>query len=238
MNVGMPALMSRNDLERDPMRKSMKLVLVGVVMAFGAAQLNAQTTNIVQNLNLKLTAYYQAGATTNSSNIALNVGKVSVVNKDIIALLGLQLNVIFTSDAKLLLISDLEDSLNPRIVVRDTQGGNTVDTEVGQYFSVTVIQSVESLKIKVDPLNVSGTGYEVLTFNMTVDGADFSVQGFAQTAISTVKHQGRVVGGAQTGTMNVSGSGNYSASPAGGLVPVAIKGTVQVLGKNVEVSTL
>jgi hypothetical protein len=235
----MPALISRDDLERDTMRKSMKLVLVGVLVAFGAAQLNAQTsvTNIVQNLNLKLTAYYQTDVTTNSSTITRNAGKASVANKDIIALLGLQLNVVFTSDAKLLLISNLEDSLNPKIVVRDKVGGNNVDTAVGQYFSVTVIQSIESSKIKLDPLNVSGTGYEVLEFQMTVDGADFSLQGFAQTAISTVKYQGHVVGGVQTGTMNVSGSGNYRASPAGGMVPVAIKGTVQVLGKDVEVTT-
>src|SRR6187549_2093022 len=155
----MPALISRDDLERDTMKKSMKLVLVGVLVAFGAAQLNAQTsvTNIVQNLNLKLTAYYQTDVTTNSSNITRNAGKASVANKDIIALLGLQLNVVFTSDAKLLLISNLEDSLNPKIVVRDKVGGNNVDTAVGQYFSVTVIQSIESSKIKLDPLNVSGT---------------------------------------------------------------------------------
>jgi len=233
----MSALISRNDLERNSMRKSMKLVLVGVLVAFGAAQLNAQTTNIVQNLTLKLTAYYQTDSTTNSSSITRNVGKASVGNKDIITLLGLQMNVVFTSDAKLLLISDL-DSLNPRIVVRDTPGGDTVDTPVGQYFGVNVIQSVESLKLQVDPLNVSGTGYHVLEFNMGVEGADFSVQGFAQTAISTVKYQGKVVGGVQTGTSNVSGSGNYRVSPAGGLVPITIKGTVQVSGKNVEVSTL
>jgi hypothetical protein len=218
----------------------MKLVLISTLVAFGAAQLKAQTsvTNIVQDLTIKFTAYYQMDPTTNSTTIFRNAGKASVVNKDIIALLGLQMQIVFSDNAKLLLISSLEEGLNPKVVVRDTVSGNTVDTDAGQYFNAVVMSSVENSKIKLNPLNVSGTGYEVIVFNMAVDTAVFSVQGFAQTAISTVKYQGQVVGGAQTGSMTVSGSGTYGASPAGGLTPVTITGTVKVSGKNVEVKTL
>jgi hypothetical protein len=239
MSVGDAALVSCNDLEEDHMRNKMKLVLVCTLVVFGALQLRAQTTvtNIVQDLDIKLTAYYQKESTTNSGTIMRNAGKASISNKDIISLLGLQLNVLFSSDAKLLLISNLEDALNPKVVVRDTVGGNNVDTEVGQYFSAVVHSSVENSKIKLNPLNVSGTGYDVVEFNMAVDTAVFSVQGFAQTSISTVKYQGQVVGEVHTGSMNVSGSGTYGAAPGGGLTPVAIKGTVKVSGKNTEVET-
>jgi len=238
MSVGDAALMSCNDLEEvDYMRNKMKLVLVSALVVFGAVQLRAQTTvtNIVQDLEIKYTAYYQMAPTTNSTTIMRNAGKASIVNKDIIALLGLQLNVVFSSNAKLLLISNLENALNPKVVVRDTVGGNTVDTEVGQYFFVVVDSSVESSKIKLNPLNISGTGYDVLEFHMAVDTANFSVQGFVQSSISTVKYEGQVVGAAHTGSMNVSGSGTYAASPGGGQTPVSIKGTVKVSGKNVEV---
>jgi len=227
------------------MKNAVKLVVIGALIAFVATELKAQTTvtNIVQNLTIKYTAYYQMDPTTGSSTITLNAGKVSIANSDIIALLGLQLNTVFTSNAKLLLMSDIQGEANPkvdmvpRVVVRDTVAGSTVDTAVGDFFTARILSSVESGKIKLNPLNVSGTAYEVMTFNMVVNSGAFNVQGFVQSSVATVKYQGQMVGEAHTGTVNVAGQGTYSASAGGGQVDITIKGTVQVSGKNVEVST-
>src|SRR5512140_300414 len=121
------------------MRNASKFVLVGALLGLGASQSNAQTTNVVQHLNIKLTGYYQAAATETSSAINRHAVKVSIVNKDVIKLVGLEMNISFSDKAELMLLSKVPVDLSPAVIVRDKVNGNTVDTDVSAHFSAQVL---------------------------------------------------------------------------------------------------
>jgi hypothetical protein len=225
------------------MRNTLKLILVGALLAAGAAQSSAQNTvlKVDQELRFKLTGYYQMSPTENSSTFFRNTGKFSISNNDIINLLEGEVNVIFSTDAKLLLISEIPPGATPipvdstpRVVVRDTYQGQKFDTDVTQYFSAKVLTSVEDTKINKNPLKASGSSYDVLAFEMKLDQASFKLQGFAKMKVTTGKYENDPKTIIHTGTVDTTGSGEYQVSVIGGVVPVALVGTIQIIGNNVK----
>jgi hypothetical protein len=219
------------------MRAALKVLLVGALLATGAVQANAQSiTNIVQNLVIKLTGYYQTEPTDTANGVNRHTAKVSIKNPDILNLLGEQLQVSFSDDAKLMLVSEAPADLEPRVIVRDIVSGVTIDTDVSAYFSALVLASAEESKIQNDPLKASGTGYDAMEFQMALDKATFKIVGFSKTKVQTLKYQGNPAAVYHAGTFNVSGSGYYALTPTGGLVLVVLSGTVQISGHDVEVT--
>ena len=225
------------------MRNTVKLILVGALLAAGAAQSSAQNTvlKVVQELRFKLTGYYQMSPTENDSTFFRNAGKVTISNNDIINLLEAEVGIIFSSEAKLLLISEIPPGATPipvdstpTIVVRDFYQGNKFDTDVTEYFSAKILSSIEDTKINKNPLKANGTSYDVLTFEMNVTQASFKLQGFAKMQVSTgtYEHDPQTI--IHTGKVNSTGSGEYQVSVIGGVVPVSLTGTIQVSGHDVK----
>jgi hypothetical protein len=182
----------------------------------------------VQDLTVKFTGYYQNAPTTNDGTLERTSSTFSGSNKSIIELLGLQLNVIFSSDAKLLLLTPaaspdtLPSLLQLRVVVRDVVAGNTVDTDVTTYFGVSIRQTVEDTKTKADPYDVTGKGFDVVEFRMTVAQATFAVQGFSKTKIDEVTYAQETIGRSRSGSFNVQQ--HAQCQPGGESVPLVLTG--------------
>lgn len=214
-------------------------MLAAALLAASAPRSEAQNTvlNIVQELRFKLTGYYQMSPTENASTFFRHAGKVSISNNDIINLLEPQVNIIFTSDARLLLIRGTPVDLTPRVVIRDRFEGEQFDTDVTEYFSAQIFVSIEDTKINKNPLKGSGVCYEVVSFELNLTDVNFRIQGLGNMKVSTGKHEGDPVAIVHTGKVEASGSGEYQVSVLSGVVPVALFGTVQISGKDVKAMT-
>jgi len=221
------------------MRNMMKSVLMACLLAAGAAQSNAQNTviKVVQELHFKLTGYYQMSMTESSKAFYRNAGKVSVTNKDIINLLEPEVNIIFSSSAKLMLISDIPVDSHPKIVVRDRFEGERFDTDVTRFFSADVLASIEDTKINKNPLKANGSSYDVMVFAMNLTQVQFQVQGFGKTKVRTGKHEGEPAALVHAGKVSGSGNGAYQVNILTGVVPVALTGSVNITGTDVKSMT-
>jgi hypothetical protein len=211
-------------------------MLGAALLVTAATQSEAQNTvlNIVQDINFKLTGYYQMSTTENSSAFFRHAGKVSITNKDIINLIEKEVNIIFSSNAKLLLISTTPVDLSPKVVIRDKFEGEKFDTDVTQYFSAEVLASIEDTKINKNPLKTNGSSYDVIAFEMKLTQVHFKVMGFGITQVKTGKYEGESVAVVHTGKVDTSGSGEYQVNYLTGVVPVALSGTVQISGTDVK----
>jgi hypothetical protein len=218
------------------MRNISKLMLVATLLAIGAARSNAQNTviKVVQDLNFKLTGYYQMSPTENSTTFFRHAGKVSVSNKDIINLLEREVNIIFSSGASLQLISRTPTDPAPRVVIHDHFEGTPFDTDVTEYFNAKVFVSVEETKINKNPLKTNGKSYDVIAFEMKLGQVQFLIQGFGALEVKTGKFQDDPVAIVHTGKVNATGSGTYQVNIITGVVPVALTGTVQISGTEVK----
>jgi hypothetical protein len=217
----------------------MKSVLIGCLLAAGAAQSNAQNTvvKLVQDLRFKLTGYYQMNPTENSQTVFRNVGKVTITSQDIINLIEPEVNIIFSANANMLLISDTPVDRTPRVVIRDKFEGEKFDTDVTQFFSAEVLASIEDTKINKNPLKAKGASYDVVVFKLNTTQIQFQVQGFGKTKVGTGKHEGKPAAIVHTGKVNASGTGNYQVNVLVGLVPVAMSGYVQIVGTDLRSMT-
>lgn len=206
------------------------------MLAAGMATVRAQNTvlNVIQELNIKLTGYYQMSPTENTTTFFRNVGKITVTNKDIINLLEKQLNIIFSGDAKLLLLSETPVDQSPKVIVRDWFQGERFDTDVTEYFSATMLASMEDTKINKNPLKTNGKSYDVMVFEMKLDQVGFRIQGFGITQVKTGKFEREPVAIVHTGKIEASGNGEYQVNILTGVVPVALTGTVQITGTDVK----
>jgi hypothetical protein len=218
------------------MRTIKKAFLIGGLLAAGVTQGQAQNTviNLVQELHFKLTGYYQMSETETSTSIYRHAGKVTITNKDIINLLERQVNIIFSANAKLMMISSTPVDLTPKIVVRDRFEGNSFDTDVTQYFSAEILASMEETKINKNPLRASGSSYDVVVFAFNLTQVQFQLQGFGKTKVSTGKYEREPAALVHTGTVDTSGNGEYQVSVLGGVVPVALTGTVKITGSQLK----
>ncbi len=171
--------------------------------------------------------------TENSTTFFRNAGKISINNKDIIYLVGRQVSIVFSTNAKLLLISATPVDPAPKVVVRDKFDGTEFDTDVTQYFSAQVLASIEDTKINKNPLKTNGSSYDVVAFDMKLTQVHFLVTGFGKTQVKTGNYQNKPVAIIHTGTANASGNGVYQVNIITGIVPVALTGTVQINGTKV-----
>ena len=208
------------------------------VLAASVAQSTAQNTvvNLIQELRFKLTGYYQMNDTENSKTLFRNAGKVSITNRDIINLIEGQVGIIFSVDARLLLISRTPVDLTPKVVIRDRFEGEPFDTEVTQYFSAEVLASIEDGKINKNPFKASGSSYDVIVFKLHLPDVEFQIQGFGKTKVSTGKSEGEPMAIVHSGKVDAAGNGELQVTPLTGVVPVVLTGKVEILGDNLKAS--
>ena len=218
------------------MRNIIRTVLIGCVLAAGAAQSSAQNTviHLIQELHFKLTAYYQGNDTENSKTYFRNAEKVTVTTRDIINLIEGEVGIIYSTDARLLIISDTPVDLKPKVVIRDRFEGEPFDTDVTQYFSAEILASIEDAKINKNPFKASGSSYDVIIFKLNVSNVEFQVQGFGKTKIGTGKNEGEPLTIVHTGKVEANGNGKLQVSQLTGIVPVALIGDVEISGNNLK----
>jgi hypothetical protein len=218
------------------MRNIIQSVLISCILAASVAQSTAQNTviNLIQELRFKLTGYYQMNDTENSKTLFRNAGKVNITNKDIINLIEGEVGIIFSGDARLMLISRTPVDLKPKVVIRDRFEGESFDTDVTQYFSAEVIASIEDGKINKNPFKASGSSYDLIVFELALPDVEFRVLGFGKTKVGTGKKEGEPVTIVHTGKVDASGNGNLQVNPLTGVVPVALTGTVEISGNQVK----
>ncbi len=220
----------------------MKMILkiaAGLLLVAVSTSAYAQNTTlkVVQDLRFKFTAYYQMTPTENATTYFRHAAKVTISNNDIINLFEKELNIIFSTDAKFLLMSDTPVDPSPRVIIRDTYQGEKFDTDVTDFFSAQVLASIENTKINKNPLKANGSSYDAFAFELNLTDVNFRVQGLSVTKVGTGKYEGDPTALVHTGKVNVTGSGNYRVSVLDTPVPVALEGTVQISGSDVKAMT-
>jgi hypothetical protein len=167
------------------MNKTKKWIVIGALAALGTLPGQAQVTNVyfVQNLNVALRGYSQAS----TSDEEMRVNTIRVTTKDLINAMG------GSSRARLLVLSPVGDG-DVRFVLRDSSGGNNVDTDVTAFFTQdTLGEPVE--RSKTNPRNgrITGNVYSINAFNFgAVDQQDnpilvFALQGFTTTTLNNFR---------------------------------------------------
>src|SRR5438477_10488445 len=201
------------------MKKIARLAGITAMMAIGIAAANAQTTNVILQLNIALSGFKQV----DESNAApARIGSKDIINA-LNALAGSPFS--FGTSAKLVAVSAADGGGGPGLFVREKTGTNVVNTDVSAYLSV----SGQDFEVTAK----NGTKYSILTFSFN-DGAgtDFTADGFS------TQHRGKISArgiGTLTNkttavTANVSASGHV-----GGDVAV-LKGTISAGAPKAEVS--
>jgi len=214
------------------MRTIIQPILISCLIAASVASASAQNTvvNLIQDLRFKLTGYYQLNDTENAKTLFRNAGKVSITNRDIINLIEGEVGIIFSPDARLLLISRTPVDLTPKVVIRDRFEGEPFDTDVTQYFSAEVLGSIEDAKIKKNPFKASGSSYDAIAFRLNLPEAEFRLQGFGKTKVRTGKSEGNPTAIVHTGKVEASGNGAFQVNPLAGVVPIVLTGKVEISG--------
>jgi len=198
------------------MKKTMKLAVITTLMAIGIATANAQTTNIVLNLNVALSGFMQSDESTATS--------VRIGNKEILIAYGTsEGGHTVDKSGKLIAVSPAEDSGGPTFFIREKNGTNITDTSLN--LLMTVSQSDEVVGAK-------GVSYAIITLNFDNGvGTDFSVSGFATI------HQGKASGKGVAPISDVTTSVQATVSGTGHINGeyAILKGNVNASGAKAEI---
>ncbi len=194
----------------------MKLAVITTLMALGIASANAQTTNVVLNLNISLSGFAQADES--------NAAPVRIANKEILLAFGTSSNgFTVAKGAKLIVVSPAGDGEGPTVFIREKTGTNTTDTSLSLLMTVSRSDSV---------IGAKGVSYSIIT--LTFDnglGTDFSVSGFA--TFHQGKASGKGVGSISdvttSVTATVAGTGHVNGEFA------ILKGNVNASGPKAEI---
>jgi len=226
------------------MKTMLKLGALAIMMIAGAAQTNAATTNLVQNIGFNLVFYEQGTNLSTNLPTDLSLKRLRVTTKDIIAALGTATSNSFSADARLVLVTDLA-STNGAGTIEIQEGTNAVDvssyfTETNSAFSVTGsfykggdngwMVGLDNDSHHDGKLAGSIT-YDIL--HLTLAGpklkARLDVNGFNATTQTTLANNGTSISVDET-IASVAGTG---ADVDG--TPAIIQGSITILGHDMAV---
>jgi hypothetical protein len=106
------------------MKQFNKLTAIAALFTLAALRTNADTTNLVQNINIQLSAFRQGGTQTSGSYVTRGVDTSRIGTGAVIAALGAATGNSFSTSAQLVSVTPLPDGFSS-IVIRD--GANSVD---------------------------------------------------------------------------------------------------------------
>jgi len=201
------------------MKTTIKLTVIGALLAIGAAQVHAQDTNVtgfqtnlVMNVTFKATAYVQSDANT--------VTRVRLGTKDIINRISTDLgtnNVVVTSRSRLVFAFPLGTTDTPaQNLVRLVDGSNT--TPLGD--NLNIFRSDQGPAV-MDIRGNKIVDYGIWRVSFATTDASFEAQGFG-TFTTTGGRSG-------TGSINFAGTGTVTGNPA------VVNGTAATTGRTLEV---
>ena len=192
------------------MKRTIKLVVMGAVMAAGLVQ--SQGQNIVQNININLTGVTQGEGAT----------PIRIGNKDILGVWGGLLGSDFTG-GKILLVTSGEGSA---VVVRP-RGAEDID--VSDLLSKTQISdgvvTDRSTETKTDITTVSINQF-VMSSGEAATG--FDVQGYTTERTRNVVSGGETIGESTDTKASVAGTGAVNDQFA------VLQGSITVSGRKLE----
>ena len=204
------------------MIQSVKITAIVALLVSGAVELRADQTNLVQNLNIRLTGITQGRTETNGNFVRTSVDFARVGNSDVIKQLGTATGNSFSSKAKLVVVTPLPSG-NSAIMIRD----GTASVDVTSFFVYEqkggfVTSSQTNLK--------SGRG----------NSTDYSIQRLALVDSSLTLHfdvQGVAVESTSFSNSGTQTELDASASGFGDQngKPLILEGTFQVQGNQLEV---
>ena len=193
------------------MNRTIKLVVLGGILAAGVVQ--SQGQNIVQNININLTGVAQGDQAV----------PVRISNKDLLGVLGGVLGSDFTG-GKLLLISTGEGSA---VIIR-TRGAEDVD--VSEFISKTQISdgvvTDRSTETKTDITTVSINQFVVDSGEEA--GTSFDVQGYTTERTRNVVLSGETIGESTDTKATVAGTGTVAGQFS------VLQGSISVTGRKIE----
>jgi hypothetical protein len=207
--------------------KTFKLAVLAAVAFVCTSQVQAQTTNLVQNLSIQLYGYSQGGASHFGSIVTTNVNVVRVDTRQIIQALGVATFNAFSSTSKLVVVEPVTGDARPRVQVRD---GNRKPVDVSDFLVIQSLSDTVNGSV-INTKNGRGTtiGYEVAGFSLR-DGDESISLHFEVNGIATSNSSTPAFGPfSNTVDVNVSGSGDRNGTL------MILQGSVDIFGHTVEV---
>lgn len=241
------------------MTKTIKLAVMGAVLAVGVVQSNAQTTNSVLNVNFTLTGFRQ-NSSGGTSPVRINTRDILNVLTGIPNVTSVQVfdtngapvldtngaptfefttNGVFDfsprTRAKLVLLTQV-GSTTPLFAVRTVINRTNVDTDISAYMSFLNPPNIGNFNAETNGTVSSARQQYTIDeyyFN-SGNGADFDVSGYTMINSGNVNARGvgMVPGVVRTANSAVSGVGHVNGPFA------VLKGTVNASGGAVEVKKL
>jgi hypothetical protein len=145
---------------RTNMNRTMQLAALAAALSLAPLTLKADQTNLVQNLNISLTAYQQGGSVTKGKVTTTSLTKTTVATADVIAALGAATGNSFSSQAQLVFITTLPYGTTG-IAVED--GTNSVDMSLF-FVCNTLSDTVGRSTINVKNGKDTGSTYSISQF--------------------------------------------------------------------------
>jgi hypothetical protein len=220
------------------MKHTFRLAVAGAGLLLGVqagAGIALPQTNVVQNINIVLTAYSQGDTVTNGAVISRPVFKVKKTNKDIILALGTATTNIFSTKSKLILVTGLVDT-NSTVYVVD--GTNRID--VSSFFSYDSSGSTDIQSYQTNMVNhlEKSTDYTVAQFAMQdADGmilpGHFQAVGLSTVTAASVVKSGVILGKARQIAMDLNGVGDFKDDT--GVHDLVVHVTITITGNTVVV---
>jgi hypothetical protein len=201
--------------------KTMKLATLTLWVGLGVLQLQADQTNLVQNIGIRLLGVEQGGIVSTRNLVGTNVDLVRVNTHRVIGALGTATGNAFSPAANLVLVTPLDGGV-PAVQVRD--GATTTDV-TGFFGLATTSGSVQSSLQNRRSGRTQQTTYNIQRFVLQDNGAQslalhFDVNGFATE--NSTSHSNNL-------NIDASGSGDLNGNL------LIIQGSINVFGNTLEV---
>ncbi len=159
---------------------------------------NGGFSNAVQTVAISLKACIQGPPTSTGSNAI----QASLASADVVTALGKATPGANFSRAAALLLVTASNAAGSRFVVRDTVNGTTLDTDVSDYFTNSLIAAVSNSTTS-SAGRVSGTQYALERFSLVSAPLGLDLYGLATTTLPS-----------DGATVSVLGTGAVSSAPA------------------------
>jgi hypothetical protein len=196
--------------------------VAAVFLGLAAFQAQADHTNLVQNVNIRLLGITQGGTRTNGVFVTTTVSTVRVGTGAVIGALGAATGNSFSDQAQLVAVTILPDG-PAYIQVRD--GSNDVDV-TGFFSHESLSDSVSTSVLNTGTGRSAETDYSIQRFTLhDVPTLSFDVQGIATERLSNAATPRSDL------SADVVGSGNSNGQL------LILQGSINVRGGTLEVVT-
>ena len=236
---------SQTNNQSTPMKTYLKLGALALLAAASTASIPAATTNLVQNLTFKMTAWTQGTTVTNGNIVSVPAIAHSIVTKDIIGWLSTATTNNSFTNSQLVVINQLGVPESKTVIMVRTKSklskkqSVTNDVDVSGFFATVANAATVNNYSYNNSSNVvnPGTYYGYWSFYFLSDTnhvllpVTFLVTGLGvDTAVNITGPKKAVLGLAdQFGITNAAGTGMMNNTP------FIIGGNIVINGKTLEV---